>query len=500
MPFQLLSQTLVFTLKPSVCHSEKPVLAFAAILFILTFILSPTTVHADLQQEMDAMFGTMTNATAPTAHLGQRRGVISAGSVVSRNRVMSANMVSFIPPSFSAGCGGIDLFGGSFSFINMNQFVDLMRAVASNAAGYAFQLAINAMCPDCGNVMSDLQKKVQQLNQMFSNSCQLAQGLVNDAASVMPEKVQSDMKMSTISFSKGVTDVFGALTNSSAQGDPLQQVSANAPTEMQKAIQGNLVWRALNKANAGGWFRFGGKDLLQAAMSVTGTVVVLPPESAPDGKGLSNPLLAMPGLLGVRGLLNGSGGGPYQSVRLYECDTAEADGCLYPAAKGVALVGLKQRVHDLLAGSGGGNGLVYKFATNTGPLTQNEMAFMELVPGAVSAMIRNLAREDYGMAKLFADEGSPVIALEMAQLMIQGMLDAVRQASSLQDHAYATKLADTLDKARQELQSESAELSGRYGNTQSLLQFYTHVMNGSKAKTYGSFTQSPGSQQAYPTP
>ena len=134
MPFQLLSQTLVFTLKPSVCHSEKPVLAFAAILFILTFILSPTTVHADLQQEMDAMFGTMTNATAPTAHLGQRRGVISAGSVVSRNRVMSANMVSFIPPSFSAGCGGIDLFGGSFSFINMNQFVDLMRAVPGNGA------------------------------------------------------------------------------------------------------------------------------------------------------------------------------------------------------------------------------------------------------------------------------------------------------------------------------------------------------------------------------
>jgi len=32
------------------------------------------------------------------------------------------------------------------------------------------------------------------------------------------------------------------------------------------------------------------------------------------------------------------------------------------------------------------------------------------------------------------------------------------------------------------------------------LQFYTHVMNGAKANTYGSFTQSPGSQQAYPTP
>ena len=446
------------------------------------------------------MFGTMTNATYPTAHLGQRRGFISAGSVVSRNRVMNTNRVSFVPPSFSAGCGGIDLFGGSFSFINMSQFVNLMRAVASNAAGYAFQLAINAMCPDCGNVMSDLQKKVQQLNQMFSNSCQLAQGLVNDAASVLPDKVQSDMKMSTISFSKGVTDVFGALTNSSSQGDPVQQVKANAATDMQKVIQGNLVWRSLNQNNAGGWFKFGGNEFLQAAMSVTGSVVVKPSESAPDGKGESNPVVTLPNLLRIKDLLNGSGTNDYQSVQVYECDTTDMDGCLNPIAKGVFLVGLKQRVHDILAGSGGGNGLVYKFATNTGPLTQNEMAFMELVPGAVSAMIRNLAREDYGMAKLFADEGSPVIALEMAQLMVQGMLDAVRQASSLQDHAYATKLADTLDKARQELLAESAELSGRYGNTQSLLQFYTHVMNGSKAKTYGSFTQSPGSQQAYPTP
>src|SRR5574337_1610945 len=123
---------------------------------------------------------------AATAHLGQRRGVITGGSMVARNRVMSANMVSFVPPSFSAGCGGIDLFSGSFSFINMNQFVDLMRAVAANAAGYAFQMA---------------------------------QGLVNDAASLLPGKVQNDMKMSTISFSQGVTDVFGALTNASSQGD-----------------------------------------------------------------------------------------------------------------------------------------------------------------------------------------------------------------------------------------------------------------------------------------
>ena len=58
---------------------------------------------------------------------------------------------------------------------------------------------------------------------------------------------------------------------------------------MQQAIQGNLVWRAINKNNSGGWFEFGGNDFLQAAMSVTGSVVVKPPESAPDGKGRKQP-------------------------------------------------------------------------------------------------------------------------------------------------------------------------------------------------------------------
>ena len=455
-------------------------------------------VSADLQQEMDAMFGTMTNATAPTAHLGQRRGVITGGSVVSRNRIMSTNLVSFVPPSFSAGCGGIDLYGGSFSFINLNQFVTLMRSVAANAAGYAFQLAINAMCPDCGNIMSDLQKKVQQLNQMFSNSCQLAQGMVNDVVGAFD--TQNKTRMSSISFSKGISDVFGSWTNSSSLGDPVQQVKTNAATDMEKIIQGNLVWRALNKNNAGGWFRFGGNALLEAMMSVTGSVIVQPPQAAADGKGENNPVVTVPNILKIKDLINGSGASSYQEVQVYECDTHDVDGCLNPTPKAIALTGLKKQVRDLLIGTGAGDGLITKFATNTGTLTDAEKAFMELVPDALGAMIRNLAREDFGIARLFAEEGSPVIALEMAQLLIQGMLDSVRYASALEDHAYAKKLMGTLDQAREDLRAEYAELSGRYGNPQTLLAFYENLMHSLKPRTYGSFSQTPADQAAWPRP
>ena len=77
-------------------------------------------------------------------------------------------------PSFNAGCGGIDLFAGSFSFISAEQFQNLLRAIAANAAGYAFEVALGAMCKECLETMETLQKKIQALNQGFANSCQLA--------------------------------------------------------------------------------------------------------------------------------------------------------------------------------------------------------------------------------------------------------------------------------------------------------------------------------------
>ena len=152
----------------------------SAILLVIANLVIPRPSGANLDQDLDRMFLGMSNVTPPTAQMGQRRGVLSGGSVVIRNRIMKANPVTLTPPGFSGGCGGIDHYGGSFSFINQSEFTGLLRSIAANAGGYAFQLGINAMCPDCGSLMSDLQKKVQSLNEHLANSCQLAQGIVND--------------------------------------------------------------------------------------------------------------------------------------------------------------------------------------------------------------------------------------------------------------------------------------------------------------------------------
>ena len=265
-------------------------------------------------------------------------------------------------------------------------------------------------------------------------------------------------------------------------------------------IQGNLVWRALNKADAGGWFRFGGNDFLEAILSVTGSVIVQPPAAAADGKGENTPVVTVPPLLRIRDLINGAGAGSYQGVQVYVCDDHAVDGCMHPTARALDLVGLKQQVERMLVGTGGGDGLIAKFATNAGTLTDGEKAFMELVPDALGALIRNLAWEDVGMARLFAEEGAPVIALELAQLLAQGMLDAVRQVSALDDHAYARQLTENLGRAREDLRAEYTELSGRYGNPQTLLAFYQNLMASLKPGQYGAFAATPGSEPAFPRP
>ena len=162
---------------PECAGPALPVLVAAAAL--------PVGVQANLSGQMDVMFDTLINVTDPTAHLGQRRGVLDGGSVVTRARIMNESLIQVVPPSLSAGCGGIDLFAGSFSFINADQFQDLLRAIAANAAGYAFEVALQNMCKTCADTMNYLQKVVQALNQGLGNSCQLAKGLVNAGADAL---------------------------------------------------------------------------------------------------------------------------------------------------------------------------------------------------------------------------------------------------------------------------------------------------------------------------
>ncbi|MFX4226463.1 MAG: conjugal transfer protein TraH [Porticoccaceae bacterium] len=114
---------------------------------------------ADMGEVMQDAFDSMTYTSTPQMADTQRRGVISGGRLTVKSKIMNESLINVRPPSFGAGCGGLDMYGGSFSFINGEQFVQLLRSVAANAKGYAFKLAISAMCETCDNIMETIQKK-----------------------------------------------------------------------------------------------------------------------------------------------------------------------------------------------------------------------------------------------------------------------------------------------------------------------------------------------------
>ena len=107
--------------------------------------------NATMQEKMNKLFGDMSNTTSPGQFNTQRRGVLSGGSMMVRSPVVDTTLINISLPHASGGCGGMDMFAGSVSFINADQFIALLRAIAANAKGYAFQIAMNAAFSNSGS-------------------------------------------------------------------------------------------------------------------------------------------------------------------------------------------------------------------------------------------------------------------------------------------------------------------------------------------------------------
>ncbi len=80
-------------------------------------------------------------------------------------------------PDINAGCGGIDAYLGSFSFINGEQLQRFVKQIMSNAMGYFFDLALQTTVPEIKTAKDFLQKMANDINSMNLSSCQVAQGL-----------------------------------------------------------------------------------------------------------------------------------------------------------------------------------------------------------------------------------------------------------------------------------------------------------------------------------
>ncbi|MHB8697660.1 MAG: conjugal transfer protein TraH [Sulfuricaulis sp.] len=266
----------------------------------------PATQAADL----DTMFseiGAYGNITGPAVYRAQTANLYAGGSVFMRTPVRDYQLVSMEAPYLRAGCGGIDIHAGGFSFINKDELTAMFKNIGSNAIGYAFALALGTICPDCKNGIQWMNNLAQDMNKLNINSCEAAKGLFPASLKDTINKTRTNEAANWRRASNTSPD----------QADADEAVNAdNAETQTQLAAQdaadptlavtdptGNVVWKALKKM----------PDLTDDQrmlyMSFVGTVII-----QSDASGVVKPVVIPPSKIDLEDVL----GTPGQAITIVD--------------------------------------------------------------------------------------------------------------------------------------------------------------------------------------
>ena len=317
--------------------------AICAALSIALFGAAPA--HADVLSEMNNFWrGAAVNTTGPTAFQGQASGHWTLGNLYLRAPVRSEQIATVNLPSFRAGCGGIDAFAGAFSFINSDQLIAFGRAVAQNAAGFAFELALETISPVIAETMAKLQ-----------------------GARAMGQRPQPEQLRDRPGAGRGrlVEERPGASASicaaiGTSSGDILRLCRSEArlrfrgQAQLDARVGVGRQWRTRCRSTStmpgrrsrASSFLSGDTQLAEFAMSVSGTVIVTAPTSDGDSSGprvrVLEPLALDRRITEV--LMEGGGNLP-----VYRCD--ETVRCLNPTLGRVNVPadrGFRARVAGLL--------------------------------------------------------------------------------------------------------------------------------------------------------
>jgi len=131
-------------------------------------------------------------SSGPGSFQSQQRGFYTAGSFTARRRMTNDYPFSISPPRIEVGCGGIDLFGGAFSYMDAEYLVEKFERVLQAAPALAFQIAMQEYCKPCVSALEAMEEITNTLNQMQLSDCRMAKGLAT--AIVKPHEVDNQIQ------------------------------------------------------------------------------------------------------------------------------------------------------------------------------------------------------------------------------------------------------------------------------------------------------------------
>ena len=316
----------------------------ALLLYMFTFNAHAGGVLGSMQGFWDGLGG-MSNVSGPTAYQGQSAGYYTLGNLYARTPVKNVYPLSIQLPSARGGCGGIDIFAGSFSFINADQFIKTGKAIVNNAKGFAFQLALETISPVITEKLEELQNKMQEINSMNINSCETAAALVGG---MWPKHDRASATIcATMGNKKGIFDDYAQAKHECESGGKRAETSKKVEdrSDAIKLDDVNIAWKALRESNffgAGGNFD---KQLAELFMTLSGTVIILAPKNDDDGPKFEFVTARIAHNDVISTLMDGG------QIKTHRCD--EADKCLNMIKEGnhhqiTAGKAFKTRVQTLL--------------------------------------------------------------------------------------------------------------------------------------------------------
>ena len=286
---------------------------------LLGMALIPSFLSADLNKDLNGFFnkfGSVANVNAADIYEGQKAGYATAGGLSVRNRVINNNLVRVDLPRFDAGCGGIDIYTGGFSFINSEQIAESFKAIGSSALGYSAMLALETASPQIASTITKLQSWANDINSSNINSCEIAAGAVGG---VWPKSnVASQAICRSVGGKKGhFSDYAAAKHKCSQSGDfqkEMQHVKEDSQYKDVLLDEYNITWNALKKQEMVG----ANNEIRELFMSMIGSFVI--------SKNETTEVLRLPSMIGnadfINALMNGG------EVESYTCN--ELDKCLKP--------------------------------------------------------------------------------------------------------------------------------------------------------------------------
>jgi conjugative transfer pilus assembly protein TraH len=378
--------------------------------------------HASVYSEMQSWFndmGVYGNVTGPSVIKGQTGTTFSGGSLYMRTPLRNYQILSFTPPSLRAGCGGIDVHAGSFSFINAEQFTALLQNIGNVAIGAAFMIAVESVSPELAGILKSLQSFAQAANNALGNTCQLGRAIGEWAVGQLGITERENVH-STGEFSKLINTAKDSLDQATKFMNDLsyrsQNVAAakNANSSLRAILESkNVAFYALRGLNVS-------DDMIELMMSLTGTIILISSSDGPNG----TPQVYSKASTLTYDQLVGKPDSQSFNAKILRCmdRTVDRSGCLQVEAVDSTLYSFSYRVKQLIE-----NGSI-KVATRS-PMSFSDPVDSSIYLNSYVPLWKMVASTAYnGTVLREKDVYAEMVAHQIARAFIFNMLMEFRKA------------------------------------------------------------------------